>query len=536
MGIALCALVSPFIFRALDTHLGAQFDLQHLHGASWATLALIKPMGVAALALLLPTTLMGASLPLSFHMYSSDFKKLAGGVGMVTASNTAGAILSAIVTGFLLIPVWGSPMALLAAGVFSLTAAHFCLKRHLSPQSRWLRRWGTALTLLLAVIVSRDDAGIFFTRLLGQEVALRKEDAFGLVEVLRSGNEQRLLINRNHLWGTTDEWGVRTMRRQGYFPLLLHPRPRSVIEVGLATGTNFAPVVHYGAVEKAEMVELSPAIVEAARLFAAQNANLLSHPKVRTVIDDGRSYLSSIQNKYDVIILGLFTPYVPSASYLYGRELYEVTRERLAPGGLVVQWVPVHEMTLEGIRTVVATFGSAFPQMQIWENTSYIALVGSHEPLRIDFKQLEQSFRDASIRDDLKQNEIDDPHVFLSSFLMGNEQARAFSSGAPLNTVDRPVLEFNHLKIPLTRGPEYTTENFLALLAHRQPPTEILKNIDASAQQTVTRAYEARGRSLFGVIASRRGDAKQARQNFTEALDLYPTEEIARLELERRSV
>ena len=47
---------------------------------------------------------------------------------------------------------------------------------------------------------------------------------------------------------------------------------------------------------------------------------------------------------------------------------FELCRSRLAPGGVVTQWVPLYETTEAVVRTELATFLEVFPEGTLWRN------------------------------------------------------------------------------------------------------------------------------------------------------------------------
>jgi spermidine synthase len=67
-----------------------------------------------------------------------------------------------------------------------------------------------------------------------------------------------------------------------------------------------------------------------------------------------------------VVVADLYHPGEDGAGLLYTREHFEAMRGCLAPGGLVCQWLPLHQMDLAVLRDVVATFRVVFPEARAW--------------------------------------------------------------------------------------------------------------------------------------------------------------------------
>jgi spermidine synthase len=112
IGIGLFGLVSPFLIRAIGVPLGAAYASL---GATSPLYGLVRFLGTFAL-LLLPTTLMGATLPILVS-WGSRRADLARVLGTLYAVNTAGAVAGTVLAGFVLLPAIGlSRTAMLAGG------------------------------------------------------------------------------------------------------------------------------------------------------------------------------------------------------------------------------------------------------------------------------------------------------------------------------------------------------------------------------------------------------------------------------------
>lgn len=74
------------------------------------------------------------------------------------------------------------------------------------------------------------------------------------------------------------------------------------------------------------------------------------------------------REKFDVITSGPIHPWVKGAATLYTKEYFEHVKARLKPGGVVTQWVPLYESTMDVVQSELATFFSVFPNGTVWRN------------------------------------------------------------------------------------------------------------------------------------------------------------------------
>jgi spermidine synthase len=99
IGVALSALAVPPLLRAAE----ALYVTVQGHAPDAPLLLTAARLGCAALVLLVPTTLMGASLPLLSRYVAGGAGGAASRVGVLYAANTTGAICGAVSAGFVLI-------------------------------------------------------------------------------------------------------------------------------------------------------------------------------------------------------------------------------------------------------------------------------------------------------------------------------------------------------------------------------------------------------------------------------------------------
>src|SRR5689334_13741049 len=115
IGIGIYGLAVPFIFAALPTvyHSFSRWQL------SFFVLSIIRFV-FAILVLIVPTALMGATLPVLSSFYARDIARIGLKVGSLYALNTFGAVLGAAATGFVLIPILGMNAATSIAATMNI--------------------------------------------------------------------------------------------------------------------------------------------------------------------------------------------------------------------------------------------------------------------------------------------------------------------------------------------------------------------------------------------------------------------------------
>jgi len=357
-------------------------------------------------------------------------------LGDLTAANTAGAIAGALGAGFVALPMLGLRTSLVAAAVCYLGLAEL-----LAP-ARTVRRAGMLLVAL--ALLAWLPPRLPFTHLeAGERLLAAREGPAGIVTVVDGPDDRQLRVDSYYALGGSR--GASLERRQGLLPLLLHPHPARVAFVGLATGISASAAPALG-VADTTVVELLPDVATLARTYFGEwNAGVLDRPEVHLVLDDGRRWLATTPEHFDVIVSDLFIPWHAGTSSLYAREMYAAAAGRLAPGGLFAQWLPLYQLTREDFETIVRTFLTAFPHATLWRDDFYadrpiVALVGQQAPQPVDLGTVERRLQrlPAWARDQLLGS------ASALAMLSAGDLAAVpdLFAAAPINTDDRPVIEF----------------------------------------------------------------------------------------------
>jgi spermidine synthase len=277
-----------------------------------------------------------------------------------------------------------------------------------------------------------------------------REDATGVTSVveLKPLARKYLVSNRLFAHNTSELGGLEDHRRLGQIPMLLHPQPQSVLAIGLGAGITLRGINDFHPAS-VDCVELSPGVVEAAKeQFDVENRHALENPAVKITVDDGRNFLAASAKKFDVVVLDIFFPMSSGSGNAFSREYYELCRQHLRPGGLVCQWLPVHQLSPANFKTVAATFQSVFPHTTLWygmigDDIAVVGLVGTETKFSIDEKNLASRMQNSGLSAELREVNLQSPALLLSHFVLGDDALAAFSRGQPLDTDDRPVIEFS---------------------------------------------------------------------------------------------
>ncbi|MBA4368121.1 MAG: spermidine synthase [Desulfobacterium sp.] len=415
--------------------------------------------------MVVPAFFMGLAFPLAGRVYV-EYKALVGSaVGEVLAYNTIGAILGAAVSGFVMIYLFGIERSLqmliiinVGFGLFVffsvkrvkqmtilVSAVTVALLVFFALNHQALRIWDTKY---FAVYQNNQPKTFSSPEVIREAVAnadilYYAEGIEAIVSSIRIKGGGQSFITNGRVEASTLLKDRQCQFTLGHLPMLLNKDPKQVFVVGTGSGMTLGATSIHPGVEQITLAEIEPKVIGVARTFAEYNHRVLDNPKLKIVFNDGRNFLMTTKEKFDVITADPIHPWFRGAGYLYSTEYFKLVSEHLRPGGIVCQWLPIYELTPDNVKSVVKTFQENFPYTMLWLTHMDAEIVGSNSPITIDEADLARRIAEPAIADDLKQVMMGSADEFLSYFVLGTEGMKKFAQGAVINTDDNLYLEFS---------------------------------------------------------------------------------------------
>lgn len=433
-------------------------------GALTATWALI-----AAVAVLPPAIVAGYQFPVLFALLGSGRSQVARQVGMTYAFNTAGSIAGALLVGFVLLPRLGAVgmWRLVVAVLLALAVALLALdSRRKAADAGRRALLPVGFTLLALWMLTAEGP-----------TAVSRHTPIGAGRVKIAGLDKNNLRDWKHkmrarmLWekdGVESSLGVSygggltfivsgkadgavfgdrgTQSLFPLIPLLLKDETKTAFVLGLGTGMSAGWLAAVPGVERVDVAELEPAIVEVAKQSELANDRVLDKKNVSLFFGDGREFLLTHERKYDIIASEPSNPYRAGVAALFTQDFYRVVARRLQPNGIFAQWLQAYEVDTATVRMVLATLRTVFPFIEAWQTQGGdLLLLAGMEPRVYDIERLRKRVREEPFRTILpRAGLIADAEGVLSRFLAGNALVEAIGAaeGARINTDDDNLLEY----------------------------------------------------------------------------------------------
>ena len=411
-------------------------------------------------AMFLPSMAMGAL----FTLLCRQAQQIHMPLGTALGFNNLGSALAPVLVGLVLLPSAGA-----RAVLFILIAGYLALR---SLQS-WNRPTGWLAACALLILAIFAGPLRFVDVPAGGRLLFYREGVMAAVSVVADADGvARLHINNRVQEGSSASGQVET--RLAQLPLLLHPSPRTALFLGYGTGYT-ANAAALDPRLRVKAVELLPEVIEAAGIFALKAGAPASASPVTTVAADARRYVQSATDRHDVIVADLFHPARSGAGSLYTVEHFAAVKSRLEPGGLFCQWLALHQMDIETLRSIVAAFLQVYPNAVavLASNsldTPVVGLIARPDQPGWQIQTVRSRLSDMSppMAKALKQAKLDDEFAVLGSIIAGPLALKDFVRDATLNTDDRPVV--THRAPWVSYAPQEAPRDRLTLLMQRLAP------------------------------------------------------------------
>jgi len=436
-------LATAFLSEPLDPTLAGLPGESPWIVRSWME-ALVVIFAQVGAVLFLPSFLFGATFPLALRIAHEGMQDTAATVGTLYAVNTSASVVGTVLGSFVLVPLFGTRLALVMLSWLVLPVAVVAVFQ--SARSLRVRLSVVGSTVISLVIVTLLAAPAGFYRKMF-------EDRFGRVLWFSEGISETVAICRHEDgsdWiqysdgrGASGTTSFKGGWLYAHLPLLLHENPQSALVICFGTG-NTLGAANLHRLDRLTGVELSTEVVKASHFFKETNHDVANAEGVNIAIGDGRNFLLGTDECFDIITEEPPLVHTAGVVNLYTKDFYELCAKRLTEDGIMAVWLATWEMEEQEVQMLVRAFFEAFPHVSAWDSMHLgeWILVGSKQPIRIDVESLRARISTPQLAGDLQKIGIDEPEDILALYLKGRDFLAKFSNGVPPVTDDRSVVDY----------------------------------------------------------------------------------------------
>ena len=410
-----------------------------------------------SIAVLLPSTLfIGATFPFAVRLHTETYRVAASATARIYAWNTAGSIAGSLLTGLVLLPLYGFAttagiavyislllavsLVLLRAkytvGLFGFVAAGILVVVLFPPQ----RPDGI---LRMSPFVHRDHEGKSLYAGVGRSATVHLSEGNGLFFLRTNGLPEATIPARGAIARMTTE------EMLSLLPVLARPQAKSMLIIGLggALAVNAVPP----SIAEVDVFELEPKVVEANRQIAhLRDRDFLSDPRIRIICNDARGGLALTTKRYDCIVSQPSHPWTAGASHLYTREFMEEVRSHLTDDGIFVQWIEFGFVNQSLLKSLGATLVEVFPHVRLYRpGNNALVFLASMEPFDLEESVTQTNHPMMQSTDFYNRHGLHDVHDVAAMLTFTTPQLARYCEHAPLNTDDSNLLATHSLRLML---------------------------------------------------------------------------------------
>ncbi len=430
---------------------------------------MVKPLVQCVLLFLGPAVLMGIGFPIALQAWANHIHKVGRSTGTAYGANTIGAVIGGVLTGFILIPLLGLQLAISTLGLAGLwIAGIMCLlfarssKASLphedepAPAGARGRFILLVAAVILTVVVVKTPSNLFEIvvetnpRLPKQLKLLTvKEGVTATASVYRDLEEDTLwlYVSGQKVAGDTYFWRS-DQKLLGHFGVLLNSQAKKVLSVGFGSGESTACLAMHK-LERADCVEIAPEVVDVSlKFFTHINLGDKLNDYINMFYMDAKNYIHLTNIHYDAIVNDSIHPrhFAENAS-LYAKEFFETAREHLNDKGLLISWIPTHNVEPTSVlNSIIGTMMEVFPYVTIWYMTpspaQYFLVVGSEQPQYFSPAHIENELNKKGVRESLSLIDINNNMDVMSCYIGDQDDIRRHIKSFSVNSDYLPFIEF----------------------------------------------------------------------------------------------
>lgn len=287
------------------------------------------------LFLFIPAFFLGGAFPLVNGLYLKNVDDSSKDTGVVYFWDSFGAIIGALVTGYVLIPHLGLEYTIIIPVICNLIICLIVSTKRVCEFS--------ILVILFLVILLESltywgvENNLFSSQRNRLEerfgkVVFNKESDFGKVVVTERGSLKELYIDYQFMCQTNND-------NIAELALKVMPQNSDVMSVGFGCGFTSAMLGYHPKVNKMDVVEINPVVIEAAeKFFRKESRDILKRDNVNLYIKDGYEFTRNITKHYDAIIVDIEAPTAIYSSAFFTVDFFESVRGKLKQQGVFGLW------------------------------------------------------------------------------------------------------------------------------------------------------------------------------------------------------
>jgi predicted membrane-bound spermidine synthase len=409
------------------------------NGDNWQKTAACQIVAISSL-IFLPAMITGILLPLAARIYPRRIQHSGRNIGKLGSLFYMGVMFSVVITHYLFLPFAGSFYSVFVLIGIALFSGFYLLLRD-SRLIRGFRLSYTAISLafLTGILFGAVKMGWIQSGNTARMITGKQEGSSALVTLRELDNDRKEL----RIDGVNN---LVTGREQiqllpAVFSCVMGPAAQSSLVIGFGSGI-IASTLEDCDIPSISIAEVYPEVLTlSANIFSDENQDILTSSRVNIAIEDARLYLALNAVSFDLITSG-YTSFQNTPSF-FTSGFYKACHTRLSSQGVMTQMLPLSGINKQEFRSLVRACIDIFPEVSLWYlSPGKTILLARKKRQKTDYCSVNQRFDQIDHFGRYSKTGIASTEQIIGRRLMDDRQLRIFAEGAPVNSDDRPYLEF----------------------------------------------------------------------------------------------
>ena len=390
---------------------------------------------LSASILIFPTCLMsGMIFPLLGDCIYEHNKVTTSSSGYLTLVNTVGAAAGSVVASFYLLPELG-----IEKSMFIIIMAYIFISLFLIGN---INKQIIAIVIVVITVaavfphgsVKKSFLALYSSyypdekNVLAFREGLNQTVAYLEGSYLDQPSWVRLVTNSFGMSMTRVD-AQRYMRLYSYFPYLFPNKIEDVLQISYGVGNTAESVIMLPDMKSFDVVDMSGDILDLSSIIHERTGvHPLKDERTTAHVEDGRFFLQTTKNKYDLITAEPPPPLMAGVVNLYTQEYFQLIHDALKQDGVTTYWLPLHLLEWQHALAIIKGFCNVFKDCSLWNGFLLdMMLVGSKSGLEmVDAGILQEKWTPEMEQEFIKIG-FDKPEQVFATFVGDYEYLSGFT-------------------------------------------------------------------------------------------------------------
>ncbi len=403
---------------------------------------------IDAVRLMLPVSILSGIL---FTVIGRAVERAVGdesrAAALVTFSNTVGAAIGPLIAGFLLIPTIGVEASFFAIALLYTLIAALTIRADAPRVALAIAGVVAALTLVffpfrlwVNYFLPKATRAYRDSRIVAVREGPTETAVYLQKDIAGEPYTHKLFTNGFSMSGTAFP-SRRYMSLFVYLPLALRPHARNALLISYGVGITAKTLTQARQLDSIDVVDISKSILDLSTVVWPGAANPLADRRVHAHVEDGRFFLLTTPNHFDLITAEPPPPKNAGIVNLYTREYFHLMHNRLTDGGMASYWLPAYQLSDSDNQAIIAAFCDAFRDCSLWSGAgAEWILVGSRGGIAAPSdEEFARQWRDPVSGAALARIGMEAPEQLAVTFLADAQILRRLTAHSAPLTDDHPL-------------------------------------------------------------------------------------------------